>query len=616
MTNDYKENSLHYLVGDLQQQTGLNIPSFNVQQIDNDLHTLISSQYNILFYFTYIQASSNKHNDLDISILGAYVSDGETAFGIFVLLDADNNIIQIIDKWSDGTPIGDIQCMSVDENGNYYAVERKSTTYRIVELNNIALKLDSQSEYSATVLKDYSISGTGSVYRFSAIRRNENKSKYLLLYETTSNYIYAKEFDTGNNTWTTYSSTSLWANDKYSMYTFLNESFNVYWDKDNNVQFQIATYSSNQFSILTNNDTTTMQKTNIFSNVVSGYTFGNADFVFYSNTIGYLAVVLENSTQTYNKYQLFKVNLMNNNVDKIIDTNVDYSDYNRNFVFKGGGVVFYTEYTSLDGTADEAQVEFAFVDDTTTIGETLGTWQSSDFRFFIGFPNVYKNYSQYKVYLQGQNTVFIVDFNWNKNEYNGIEFISYGSLVPRKASIIDTSNTEIFNRDLYSLSSYCNQYTATLNIPHELLNEITFDRTNLYSKNNNLMIQNSLSTQKNKFEELNINFIQTYNIVDNQGNRNIQASADLVDYMLNESTNGIITKAKINYVDNTNRIISVSATDSNPYNANISVAIYVDKAIKNIELLSDNGLTSYHTIKGDTLELNKYYLIKQKVKIE
>ena len=175
---------------------------------------------------------------------------------------------------------------------------------------------------------------------------------------------------------------------------------------------------------------------------------------------------------------------------------------------------------------------------------------------------------------------------------------------------------EIYNRNLFTLTSYLNSYTATLNVPHELLNGITFDRTNLYSKNNNLMIQNNLSTTKNKFEELNINFNQTFDIEDNQNNKNINASANLVKYMLNESTDGIITKAKINYKDNTNRIISVSVCDSNTYDAKLEFAIYVDKAIKNVELLSDDGTTSYHTIKLDTLELNKYYLVKQKVKIE
>ena len=615
MTNDYKENSLHYLVGDLQQQTGINTPTFNIQQIDNNLHTEIFSQYPILFYFTYIQASNNKHNDLNISILGAYVNKDGFVQGILVLLDENNNIIQIIDKWSNGEPIRNINCMSVDDNGNYYAVERNPDTnaLRILELNNIALKLDSQNEYSATILNSYTITGVDSGTRINAIKRNDNASKYFLLYEGSTG-IYGKELDTSNNTWTTYTSTSNWVSSKYSTYTFLNNSFNVYWDNDNNLHFQIATYSSNQLSILTNDGTTTMQKTPVFTNTVAGYTFDDGDFVFLSNEVGYLALTLDNGT--YNKYQLFKVNVLNNSHNKLIDTNVDYYENNTNFVFKGGNTIFYTEYTSLDGTDDNIQVDFGLVDDMTITSETIGTMAATDSRYFYCILNVYINYNQFKVYLQGQNTLFINTFNWNENEYNGEEFISYGSLVPQKASIIDSNNEEIYNRNLFTLTSYLNTYTATLNVPHELLNGITFDRTNLYSKNNNLMIRNNLTTTKNKFEELNINFNQTFDIVDNQNNKNINASADLVKNMLNESINGVLTKARINYQDNTNRIISVSVCDSNPYYANLEFAFYVNKAIKNIELLSDDENTIYHTIYINNLELNKYYLVKQKVKIE
>lgn len=619
MTNDYKENSLHYLVGDLQQQTGINAPTFNIQEIDNDLYTQLQTIFpNALSfrYKAYIQASNNKHNDLNISILGIAI-DGST--GAIILLDEENNIIQTITNWADGSTMGAIQCMNVDENGNYYAVEydADNLTYRIVELNNIALKLENESKYSAIVINSYSITNPNTIYSINGIQRNENKSKYFIVYQTVSNYyIYGKELDVNSNTWTTYTSTAIWSGYIYNWFPCINQSFNIYWNNNGDLQFQIATFDNNQLKILSKGDTTTMTSTSVFSLSLPGYNNNQADFVFYSNAVGYLALTYADNGETVNRYLLYKINLMNNSSNKIIDTSVDYLGENVCYVFKGGDSIFYAQLTSQDGTEDNIELELSLIDNSNAYGETIGTFGVSGPPFYMCYPSVYKNYNQYKVHLQAQNTLFTIQFNWNENEYNGEEFISYGSLVPQKASIIDDNNTEIYNRNLFTLTSYLNSYTATLNVPHELLNGITFDRTNLYSKNNNLMIQNNLTTTKNKFEELNINFNQTFDIEDNQNNKNINASANLVKYMLNESTDGIITKAKINYNDNTNRIISVSVCDSNTYDAKLEFAVYVDKPIKNVELLSDDGTTSYHTIKLDTLELNKYYLVKQKVKIE
>ena len=47
-----------------------------------------------------------------------------------------------------------------------------------------------------------------------------------------------------------------------------------------------------------------------------------------------------------------------------------------------------------------------------------------------------------------------------------------------------------------------------------------------------------------------------------------------------------------------------------------NIIVYVDKLIDNIELISNDEQTSYNKIDCSLLELNKYYKINQRVRIE
>jgi hypothetical protein len=146
MTQDYKNNVLHYLVGDLPNQVGTQELVFNkITFNNNELYTNLGSYFDGIYRYTaYVGAKDNSNNSLNYSILCVYgtLTGESTASTGIVILDKDNEIVQVITEWADGTKIGDINCMNVDDKGNYYAVEKANDTYRIVELNNIVLKLE------------------------------------------------------------------------------------------------------------------------------------------------------------------------------------------------------------------------------------------------------------------------------------------------------------------------------------------------------------------------------------------------------------------------------------------------------------------------------------------
>ena len=86
--------------------------------------------------------------------------------------------------------------------------------------------------------------------------------------------------------------------------------------------------------------------------------------------------------------------------------------------------------------------------------------------------------------------------------------------------------------------------------------------------------------------------------------------------MLNASNTASITKYKVNYKDNTSEIKHLSINTSNTNNVVLKMVFYVPKLIDTIELISDNENTVYQTIDGSSLEIDKYYSILQRVRVE
>ena len=209
---------------------------------------------------------------------------------------------------------------------------------------------------------------------------------------------------------------------------------------------------------------------------------------------------------------------------------------------------------------------------------------------------------------------------YNSNNYNGQSFTNINSMIPNSSILYDENNDVIFARNLYNKTISDRVTQSTIEIPNNYLNDVMIARQDLISETNSIMVDNNNIITKNIYETLFINFINTLQMINkNDLNNPILNPAGAI--RLNQSISQVqdytsqkISKARINYADNSNEIIPISFTQVGSV-MRTEFTIYNSKGIINIELISEDEKTTYNTITGN-FELNKTYTVSQDVTIE
>lgn len=612
MTQEYKDNVLKYTVGILEQQTGQNDPEFkNILATQNNLKTNLGQYFDSMVTYTAFVPSKNiQDQDLGYSVLACFgtLVGQETPSGALVILDENYNIIKFLSTYSDNTLMGIIRCLNVDNQGNFYGIEESNGTYKIIALNNIVLKRAGQIDYEAVKTSVMTIPNQYTWDNMLKIQRDNTGNRYFILGRRNVSSVYSLvgiHLEIADQlTWTYYTTNY----DLVPTLQVFNQGFYVYWDNDNTLHYNIAV-DDYGLVILSEQNSNIMKATKyLTTDMISSY----SNFVFYSNQIGYYASVED--LDTYTMYRIFKVNLLTSETKILYTEQANYDSRNQLWFFKNSNDIMFYKITTT-GTTDEYDLSVGLINDTRLYMEQIGTYTGDSFTKIFCYANAIKKYNQNYVYIQNQDTVFTFDFDWNSNNYNGEAYLSNTSLIPNSIAIEDENEIELFNRNLYNLSQYANYYIATGQIPNYSLNE-QIDTALLYSKNNNLMCSKYLDITKNIYEQVNINFINKFNIKDTD--TNIVASSRLVNSMINNDTQAYIGKYRINYHDNTTSIKNLSTNEYTLDNSKVNIffVIYVDKLIDSIDLISYDEATIYKTIDCSNLEQNKYYKISQDIRIE
>ena len=645
MSDDYKKDILNYITNMINQTEPTTEEIFDYQDsIDRSKWSpyLPNGWFN--FKFEGLIAPNEMTSNLTI-IYGGYILEQSTvdnAKGIIMLLDESFVPVKAIYEYSSGTPLRYIQQMEQAEDGTFYFID--DTNYapdqnvlslqsqkRFVMVNNFSIINTTSNDYEVVLRKSYILNQPYNILYCQYLTKNPESSHYVLIGRTANQRMQVIEMKI-----------NVGSPNEYTLYE-LTGQFNIYggatahFDTNDNLMFRIiyTIYDTSNNSVMQMYKAynSTSYTTNAF------YTFTSMPVVQGSQWSCQVAFKDENTcyfvnnTQTYNGTLGRYLQLLKHD----FSTSTTSIIYNKYFGSSSEGVLrefiyiynymgeMYVQFNDNINTTDHtANYYFQRLENDVwnpiSIGETLPFIQGQRTMF------VKSNFNLLQIYLYANNPrratwfQYLIKENYNVLNYNGESYTDYNSTIPKQAEVYDNAKI-VFARNLYNLTINDNQSNATVVIPNSYLNGIDLTYQNLLSETNTGLIYNANTITKNIYETLFLNFITTLNVKDTDTNTNYPTTASYITTNINTGTqanceNTFVGKARINFSGGSSRVQLINWDTIDDFNKQTSFALYIAEPISTIDLISDDELVTYMTIDASTMEVNKTYLVTQKLGIE
>lgn len=629
MTEETKKNLLDYMLGKMPNESGTNEPQFgDYYYVTNNFYQEMSARgYENIDFGGYL-FNENTGNFVLWGNNSVKDDDKGYEYGVIVIFDENFQVLSIIDSFNTGTKFRCLTALNIDEEGNYYGIDEEPLqysdngntsnedyNYRVILLNNISQAVN--EEYSVVLRNSYYIPDTYSNVKVLdtlvsnckfPIQKVVNEATYVIagVQETVNKFITFKINVGSDNEWNIYSSTL----DVFiSPITFTCE-------KDNESGVNIYGYGAAQQSKVIN-----------FS-ILNG-TFTNNQ-IYDIGSIGYLEqILMVNQTTCYFvtvNYQsptytdkMFYYN--NGQLTQLFEKEIpDYYLGGYDYLFPSGNNAFLM------------RVEFNNPDNWNEldlyVGLAIETQYYEKYITKIDWANVWLNglfvqtiFNLNKCCIQGKSTneLMIIPLIYNPSNYNGNSFINTNSLNSNSA-ILYSNNNPVFARNLYNKTQNGATTTSTIEIPNNYLNDTLVDQKDLMSVNNNTIISDTNGFTKNVYETVYLNFVNTISVVNQNETQSVYNNA--VATKLNTSINNPtdyddlkLTKYRINYQDGTNSVSKLQATLQDDGSYELLLTFYLSKLAVSLELISEDEQTVYLTYDLTSIQINKYYSFKQRVRI-
>jgi hypothetical protein len=594
MTNESKENLLKILVNEEEEQPGSYTPNFvKTKEISSNLPTGYINMHQ--FNNKYIYVTSYAITLLDEN------------FNILVQQDYTNNLT--------------ISGSCLDEEGNLYifysrSVNNKTRSY-IGYLNNMTqkyydgtYKIEIKKAFDISTILLASVGGTAEYFNFIPNQAEIYKSPY------NSEFLLVVSDTTFSPTQLTIIKISISFDNnhsyEYKRITVPNSATKKSMDNyiswgTSNVSYKFIIYCSNLVEIYPK-DVTIIEVSGNMNNATyrtlrSGLRLaGRPTGTYGPNGVIYLGYIVNNDT-TDTLYitkdtTTIQVKQLAAHTPTILNVPVHLKCVNGEIYgleSKGNGYKAVLLHI-IDTTIYEFNLEDVLYPDTILVTQNY---------------NIFSIISLEMFKIMQYNEIY------NTEGYNGPEYFSDKSTTSESATI-DNEEMTIFARDLKDKNVINNVVTSTMEVPYYYLNNEEITNNSLLSKCKNIIAKLIKKIKKNSYEELNINYIDVFKVFDNNnGSVYNQESSNII---AKQVYNGFeekykITNYRINYSDNTHKDEKIVRIQRNGNIATIYLYIYADKQIDNIQLYDSNYTTPFVTIKP-SLELNKLYVITQKVKVE
>lgn len=636
MTNDYKENLLEYLTGNIAQGISSATPMYA---------EVIDSPYNDNpNHITGLNSVRCKDGQGNYNGLELYYAHGGSS--ITLVDPKDMTIIKTFTTFSTGTPLGYLLNLEVDEVGNVYGldyiVQNDTNIYRIILLNNISEIPKGKSDYEVILRNSYYVQGYSAgddinpQYETFLAKSTQSATYYFALQEGTGSLLMPSTFQINvgsENTWT-----------RLADILFDNGDVdigNIYFDNNDQpmAEYYAWEYINNQYRIgrATANGNSEPIYTTVLSNVLVNYyhptasDVTNFDITLYSNYYGNFYMGLNGVIKDSNNQYKSTLKIFNVNNGGVIDLATYTSPSGASGVlpyFLRGKVVNNNLmlYMAQWSSGDNAKMCFTLLSPDNNINYFIQTDYESLWSKLglarVGFYNLYDEYNINAIYRETNDSPYnMVSYKivYNPNRYNGELFKEKSMLKPEEALLFDENNNLILARSLYNVKVYNNQTMATLNVPYNMLNDTTISEESLYGATNYELVNSNEAINKNVYEDLYINFVNAITMENqntseyinniNGASRLNKSSSKELDYEKAKAT-----KIRVTYDDETSYITSANnSINNNVCTYTIGVHVPSDKNIQKIEIISNDETTSYQTISSLNLQNNKYYIITQDV---
>lgn len=644
MTNDYNNVLLEYLTGNLVVESRKTTPLYT--DFDNEEY-----QGNL----TDIGSKVVRCTDGNGSYNGKDLYYSANNNKITLVNSEDMSIIKVFTTFSSGTTLGNILALNVAEDGNIYGIDYIDvggvTTYRIILLNNVSEVPKGYNDYQVILRNSYYIQGYTSDDDVSPLadvfikKSTQSATYYFVLQNSTQEVIMPSIFQINvgaANTWTRLQ--------EMVSYRGNVGIADIYFDENDTsiANFYVVesdiddpNYVEKNITKLSAIGSGTPTYTTVISNVVSTYYHANLSQVAYLNINlyesypghFYMCIYGAYTTNGTTYYSMAKVLYVSNGAVTPLKTYTsDYSDIKANInppltkglVTNNALLLYLGEVT---GTTT-AKICLDLLSPTNNVDYFLDTEIEGQWNRLgaarVGIYSVYDKYIINVIYRETTNDPYKIaryTMVYSVERYNGIAYIDNNALTPSRGLLFDTDNKLLFARNLYNLKVYNNQTMATINVPNNLLNNVTISNESLYGSTSYKLIDSTQTIEKNIYENLYINFINaitmqnrntteySYNL--QGGSRlNISSSKNL-DY-----DNAKASKIRVTYDDNTSYVTSANNTIVDGV-CTYSMGIHVpsDTNIQKIEIISNDEITTYQTISNLNLKNNKYYVITQDVHV-
>ena len=649
MTNDYKTKIFEFLTGHYNIDAPANNEPYYVLETSKNKHLLDSMRFrsDLNFYiYGSLQNSDINGTGNDFQVIwGRAVSFDNTFTRYFIsVIDSNFQLVKMYMTYSNGVYINPIYTMNIAEDGTFYAVEydNSDNTYRYVQFNNFCIPNNGVYELKLRDIANISSSNltmNGIACYPDKIKKTNGHAIYGITCSGSSGTSYAigtlfLTIEGGSNTWVkcpcNQTQNAGTIEDTY-MLAQLDADENVYAD----IRVMYRNNSTGSVGLFEGNSISGSTLNNITSNVARGTDGARAKFLNY--TTGYVVsyTASGNSADVY--------------IDAYInDDFVNYGSYPFSITSGQGMVIdlmvnqgnmFFFAQAPIDNDYADLYVGRIWNNDLyyQQFMATNNIFRIVNSTYADGFFFVYNNYNLCKIGMYAYrkdvlspvtDKVYYLTQIFNEDNYNGVvPYQDLTSLNPTSATLENSNGDILFARNLYrNAYSGGNSIISTLEVPSNYLNDnITVNTNILYGYTNNEINNVVNQWTKNEYEDIFVNFINYYQVIDNtQANSQlvVGASNGVSNYIYDNTTgynNVNVSKYRLNYADGTSssHLLTLNYDSVNEI-LGIKFSFYQDPdhKINSVDIISNDETITYITKDVKEYETEKIYTMEMEMHIE